>query len=749
MKHESQRHKLAALALLLLPGCSSEAGVTSNELGIENAALSAQNPADTGVSLTSSYHLVAGFTDCNYLGCDGFAPPAGARPAKRTHGSNSQVALPNNMLFGDFDGDRQADIIQYDDNGRVFAYRADLRKSEISHFFMPDPIDRIIVGDFYGAGWDQVCVSTRLGLNCYGVDATRDDQFRLFFKQTGSPILPSEDIIVGDYDGDKKDQLFLYDRVAGTFRMLVYKPGSGFVQSSTWTKGNLSRVVGTTGLQFRAGDWTGDGRTDLVIKNSFGQVLAYASATGSGGNDTFWWSFDSASNVVGSNDLISMARIDDDAKDDIVVNTSSTGAIAFYQVVYNNGHPPAISMNMGNIPTTANSVLAMAWSHPMRNEPGVENRDDPFLFFNSGSWLRAHEARWDAGNSRFTYWLEYQNVSPNNQTGWVPTAVWNSLFLKCKLSGDTSEPADAIIAPLVQRIRDYFWETTYKSVYLSNAQDSPLGWIQVPYTYAQLKDMATAEGSRTARSQIGRECAKAAGKDPNAFDTITSFVNSTIDWGASGKYATISGENNGRLYDVWDTVQEITHTFGLSQHTGNNDPNYTGGAYGDPWDPMSARTQGYPYTNPLGRPEGPEFTAGMRDLLGAMPARRSYEVPLGAAKQTVYLSAVNRPATANYLQIHLDAVAPNDPLAGYFTVEFREPTGFDRAIPRPTVLVHRVRPNSLQVRLEMDNPDGTFAYWDSAERLAGESYTIPGVATIRVVSLDPVLHLAQVEVSPI
>src|SRR3954469_6536727 len=139
MKHESQRHKLAALALLLLPGCSSEAGVTSNELGIENAALSAQNPADTGVSLTSSYHLVAGFTDCNYLGCDGFAPPAGARPAKRTHGSNSQVALPNNMLFGDFDGDRQADIIQYDDNGRVFAYRADLRKSEISHFFMPDP----------------------------------------------------------------------------------------------------------------------------------------------------------------------------------------------------------------------------------------------------------------------------------------------------------------------------------------------------------------------------------------------------------------------------------------------------------------------------------------------------------------------------------------------------------------------------------------------------------------------------------
>lgn len=748
MKRRTQRYLGITPALLVLLGCSSEVSITFDEVAADKAAVSAQDPADTGVSLTDSYHLVAGFTDCNYLGCDGFAPPAATRPPKRTHGSNSQVTLPNNIVFGDVDGDRQADIIQYDDNGRVFAYRADFRKSEIHHFFLPDPITRVIVGDFYGAGWDQVCVVTLRGLNCYGIDATRDDQFRLFFKQLASPILANEDVIVGDYDGDKKDQLFLYDRVAGTFRMLVYKPGSGFVPSPTWTKGNLSRVAGVAGLQFRAGDWNGDGRSDLVIKNSWGQVLAYAAATGSSGNDTFWWSFDSASNVITSNDAFSMARVDDDAKDDIVVHTPATGAIAFYKVAYNNGHPPAISTNMGNVPTTPNSVLAMAWSHPLRNEPGVENRDDPFLFFNGGGWLRTHEARWDANNSRFTYWLEYQNVTPDNQGGWPATARRPTLFLKCKLKGDTSEPADSIIAPMVERIRDYFWEVSYKSIYLADASDSPLGWIQVPYTYDELRAMATAEGSRTARLQTGRECAKAAGKNPDDFQTIVSFVNSTIDWGAAGKYATFSGEGNGRLYDVWVTLQEITHTFGITSHTGNNDPSYTS-AYGDPWDPMSGRTQGYVYTNPLGRPEGPEFTAGMRNLLGIIPQRQTYEVPLGASKRTIFLSALNRPATANYLQIHLDAVSPNDPLAGYFTVEYREPTGFDRAIPRPTVLVHRVRPNSRQVRLEMDNPDGTFAYWSSAERRAGESYTIAGVATIRVVSLDPVLHLAEIEVSPI
>jgi hypothetical protein len=751
METNSYTIKLGLPLALLLVGCGSDAGMTAGEesVGEISAPASVQYAADMGAGLSASYRLFAGFATCADIGCIGFAPPAAIRPPKRTHGSNSQVVLPNHTLFGDVNGDRQADIIQYDDNGRVFAHRGDYRNVEIHHFFMPDPIERMIIGDFYGAGWDQACVVTRLGLNCYGIDATQDDQFRLFFKQP-NPITATEDVIVGDYNADGKDDLFLYDRVAGTFRMLIFQAGSGFVVQPNWVRSNLSRVAAPN-ISFRAGDWNGDGRDDLVASNSAGQVMAFAAATTQSGLDTFFWAFDSVSGFIPAGTSYALARMDDDAKDDLVIHDPATGNVAAYQVTYNNGRPPALDIHWGQLPVTPGSTLVMQWSHPMRNELGVENRDDPFLFTNSGTWLRAFEARWDVDRSRYTYWVEYQSPAPNNQTGWPATVVKKTLVLKCKVKDDASENADAIIAPTMQRIRDYFWETTYKHIYLSNAQDTPIGWVQLALTYAEVRALGIAEGVK-ARHILGRECARAAGKDPASYDSVITFMGgTTADWGASDRYATFSGQNNGELFDVWVTVQEITHTLGISSHTGNNDPTDSepDTGYGNPWDPMSARTTGFKYTNPLGRPEGPEFTAGIRDLLGSFPARRVYTVPLGAAKRTIVLSALNRPATTGYLQIHLDSVATPDATSGYFSLEYREPTGFDAKIPHATVLVHRVRPNSKQVRLEMDNPDGTYVKWDSAERLAGESYTIAGVATIRVVSINQAQHYAEVEISPI
>ena len=261
--------------------------------------------------------------------------------------------------------------------------------------------------------------------------------------------------------------------------MLDYQAGAGFVTHPNWTRGNLSRIP-VAGLQFRAGDWSGDGRTDLLVKNVHGQVLAYAAATGASGNNTFHWAFDSSSNVVKSTELYSLARIDDDAKDHLVRHDPGTGAIAFHKVQFNNGQPPALAMNMGNVPVTAGSYLVMAWSHPMRNEPGVENRDDPFLFTDANTRVRGHEARWDANDARHTFWLEYTINAPNNHTGWPAPWSAKTLFLKCKLQGDTSEPRAAIIPGLIERIRDYFFEVTYGRVNIWQNQQAPEEWQQPP-----------------------------------------------------------------------------------------------------------------------------------------------------------------------------------------------------------------------------------------------------------------------------
>jgi hypothetical protein len=220
-------------------------------------------------------------------------------------------------------------------------------------------------------------------------------------------------------------------------------------------------------------------------------------------------------------------------------------------------------------------------------------------------------------------------------------------------------------------------------------------------------------------------------------------VNSDTDWGSQGsKYVTLSGPN-AVAYDVWVSVHEIGHSLGLG-HTGNNNSADSHNPYANPWDPMSARTNGFTYTNPLGRPEGPEYTSGNRDLLGALPASRTSFVPLGGVSQTVIMSALNRPATPHFLQIQLKINSSDDPDA-HMTLEYREPSGFDRAIPRPTVLVHYVKDG--RVRLQMDDPAG-FSRWSSAERLVGESYSHPDWGTMRVTSIDPAQHRAEIELTP-
>ena len=129
-----------------------------------------------------------------------------------------------------------------------------------------------------------------------------------------------------------------------------------------------------------------------------------------------------------------------------------------------------------------------------------------------------------------------------------------------------------------------------------------------------------------------------------------------------------------------------------------------------------------------------------------MPSRRISFVPVGGASRTVILSALNRPATPHFLQIQIKADDAADPLT-YYSVEYREPSGFDRAIPRPTVLIHRVRPTGRKVRLAMDDPAG-FSRWSSAERLAGESWTNTDFGTIKVVSIDPAQHRAEIQLTP-
>jgi hypothetical protein len=135
-------------------------------------------------------------------------------------------------------------------------------------------------------------------------------------------------------------------------------------------------------------------------------------------------------------------------------------------------------------------------------------------------------------------------------------------------------------------------------------------------------------------------------------------------------------------------AHETGHGYGLP-HSWSANPDVE---YGDPWDIMSAmrvRT----FDNRDYPPAGPELNAHTRYKMGWLGDDRTftYTVMTGGTilqvGQKVDLVALNRPEIPGYLIARV--LTPNH----VYTVEFRQPTGWDRGIGRECVLIHESRSN--------------------------------------------------------
>ncbi len=339
------------------------------------------------------------------------APGALALTGKRSRGSNSQLPLPADRVLADVNADGVADFARYAGT-RIVVNATDFALTPVLQLDVGRPVRRLITGDFHGDRYDQVCAVLDDGsMPCYGISGDRRALWWWFTQ--GSIAAANEDTIVGDYDADGRDDVLVYNRASGAIRMYSMK-GAYFLEAMPrFALGNLSGAA-VPGMRFRAGDFNGDGRDDLMAINGAGQLISYFGVD-DGVNHTFWWAFTSAGGFVGPDDQITSARVDDNLGDDIVLRNKRTGQTRFHRMEFGGGSPPALTtVGTGQINLDGESLIAFAPLRGTLPEPGGARRDDAMVFLLGpvGGLVRS-DARWSG--SAHTYWWaysQYENPLP-------------------------------------------------------------------------------------------------------------------------------------------------------------------------------------------------------------------------------------------------------------------------------------------------------------------------------------------------
>ena len=340
------------------------------------------------------------------------------------------------------------------------------------------------------------------------------------------------------------------------------------------------------------------------------------------------------------------------------------------------------------------------------------------------AWDGSRWRRWEPLEGSFRPPAAVVTTPPPPETRWA--------VLLCRFMDDASEPLprifyEKLFTPLgsgLQNMVDYFDATSHGQV--DHGGTDVLGW----FTLNQNRRDYTGSGSNPQGRQDllawARQAATSAGVNLASYSGgIVVAMNVPTD---------LFGGRDGVVCDIRDLQpsilgHEMGHGYGLnhSRVDGSTDP------YQDPWDTMSV-AEAYIATSPDFGRIGPGLNALNMRMVGWLEERRVWTLPNGVKDATLNLAPLHRRDLPGWLAAEL----PGTP--DKFMAELRVREGWDAAIPRDTVVIHR-----------RDASGFTYLMRASSTRLgmgAGDVFTAPapGSTTLEVTVQELGDHKATLNV---
>ncbi|MEU6020436.1 S8 family serine peptidase [Micromonospora sp. NPDC047134] len=240
-------------------------------------------------------------------------------------------------MLADVNGDGRDDLITFTRGTAADVYVAlstgiSFGPSQLWHTWFAAFKETPVVGDFNGDGRADIATFVRENVRDVYVALSNGTQFVGTSVRWHDNFVGDDDVpLVGDVNGDGRDDIIAVDRFTGTAASVGLSTGSGFVLAYQWLDYFLN--LGSSEVPL-VGDFDGDGRDDLAAVNLNGQ---YADVALSAGNHflprTRWaWTLPGGGAIPGAGDFTGDGRAD--------LVAFSRGAMAHVHVVrsHNGGY---------------------------------------------------------------------------------------------------------------------------------------------------------------------------------------------------------------------------------------------------------------------------------------------------------------------------------------------------------------------------------------------------------------------------